>query len=207
MKVKICGMTSARDALFCAREGADQLGFIFYEKSPRYVAPEAAAAIIAALPAYVTPVGVFVNAAREQVERVIDQTGIRALQLSGDEAPAECTGYGVPVIKAFRLTDPAAALATREYAIAAAMLDGASGGLYGGSGVVADTAVALAMKDFHPLYLAGGLTPDNVVRAARSVLPFAVDVNSGVESSPGVKDHARVALLFERLRHHYDSLH
>ncbi len=207
MKVKICGMTNAGDALFCARAGADELGFIFYEKSPRAVSAETAAAIIAELPPYVTPVGVFVNAARGEIERVIARTGIRALQLSGDESPEDCTGYPLPVIKAFRFTEPSESLMSRDFAVAAAMLDGAADGQYGGSGVMADTAVALAMKAFHPLYLAGGLTPDTVVRAARSVLPYAVDVNSGVEASPGVKDHGRVTLLFERLRHHHDSLH
>ena len=207
MKVKICGMTNASDALFCAGQGADELGFIFYDRSPRYIAPEAAAEIIAGLPPYVTPVGVFVNETRGRIEQAIALSGIRSLQLSGDESAADCAGFGLPVIKAFRFKDPSETLRAREYAIAAAMLDGQRDGLFGGSGVMADTTVALALKTFHPLYLAGGLTPDTVVRAARSVLPFAVDVNSGVELSPGVKDHARVALLFERLRHHHDSLH
>lgn len=208
MKVKICGITRSEDALFCARAGAEMLGFIFYAASPRAVTPREAARIIAELPGGVTPVGVFVNAPRPEILSTIGATGIRMIQLSGDEPPEACRGYAVDVIKAFRFRDAGEAHLVREYrGIAAAMLDGASGGLYGGSGLRADAAVALAMKEHAPLFLAGGLSPDNVAEAARAVAPFALDVNSGVEASPGVKDHAKVALLFERLNAYHESIH
>lgn len=200
MNVKICGITRAEDARFCAHAGASMLGFIFYAKSPRAVAPEAAARIIAELPPGVIPVGVFVNAPRAEIEAVIRATGIRMIQLSGDEQPEDCRGYGIGVIKAFRFRRTEDAAKVRDYPVAAALLDGAPDGVYGGSGLRADVAVALAMKEHAPLVLAGGLSPENIVEAARAVAPFAFDVNSGVETAPGVKDRAKVELLFARLR-------
>jgi phosphoribosylanthranilate isomerase len=207
MKVKLCGITRREDALFAARAGADMIGFIFYAKSPRAVTIEKAAAIIAELPRQVTPVGVFVNASRAEVELTIRATGIRLLQFSGDESPSDCAGYALRVVKAFRFRSPEEAVGVREYDIAAALLDPAPDGMYGGSGLRADPAVALAMKAHAPLFLAGGLAPDTIVEAVRSVEPFACDVNSGVESSPGIKDHGRIALLFERLRELNEIIH
>lgn len=206
MKVKICGVTTMEDALFCAGAGADLLGFIFYEASPRFISPALAAKIIARLPSGVTPVGVFVNQERAAIERTTIETAIRLIQLSGDERPDDCRGFGVPVVKAFRLRSTNDAEQLREYHLAAAMLDSATGSSYGGSGVLADFSVALAMKAYHPLFLAGGLTPDNVADAAARVRPYAVDVNSGVEASPGKKDHAKVSLLFERLGRHHPTI-
>ena len=198
-RVKICGITSKEDALRAAECGADLLGFIFARESPRAVGAEEAAAIIAALPGYVTPVGVFVNAPREEIARTIDVTGIRIVQLSGDESPADCDGHGAPVWKAFRFTREEEARGAAGFRVAAYLLDGAAEGSYGGTGVRADPAVASAIKAFGPLVLAGGLNPDNIVGAVRTVMPYAVDVSSGVEASPGRKDFRKLALLFERL--------
>lgn len=206
MKVKICGITRLEDALFCARAGADALGFIFYAASPRAISPDGARAVIAALPPSVTPFGVFVNERRDMIARTIERTGIRALQLSGDETPEECLGYGIEVVKAFRLRRPADAEILRSYDIAGALLDGASDGAYGGTGAAADTGVAIAMKALCRLTLAGGLSPETAVAAARIVAPYAIDVNSGVESSPGIKDRRKVTLLFERLRAYHETL-
>ena len=205
MKVKICGLTNMEDALFCSAAGADALGFVFYANSPRAITAAAAAAIIAELPPYITPIGVFVNEQRSVIEQTIRATGIRSIQLSGDERPEECAGFGVKVIKAFRFKEEADTERLREYDISAAMLDGAPVGVYGGSGVLADFSVALAMKEYHPLFLAGGLNPDNVVGAVQNVLPYAVDISSGVEASPGKKDREKVTLLFERLRHYHET--
>jgi phosphoribosylanthranilate isomerase len=207
MKVKICGITRGEDALFAAEAGADMIGFIFYAKSPRAVTPDQAAAIIAELPRHVTPVGVFVNAARAEVESTIRATGIRLLQFSGDEQPSDCAGYALRVVKAFRFRSPEEAVRVRDYEIAAALLDPAPDGMYGGSGLRADPVIALAVKAHAPLFLAGGLGPDTILEAVRAVDPFACDVNSGVESSPGIKDHARIALLFERLRNSHEIIH
>ncbi len=195
--VKICGITNLHDALFCARAGADFIGFIFYMESARYIDPSKARGIIGKLPATATPVGVFVNAARTVIEDVIGTTGIRTIQLSGDEAPAECEEYPVEVWKAFRIRNERDVVITRRYRVAAAMLDGARDGHYGGTGEPADLAIAVKMKQFHPLVLAGGLKPENVASAVQFVRPFAIDVNSGVELTPGKKDHTKVTRLFE----------
>src|SRR2546426_4184039 len=130
--IKICGMTRAADARFCAEAGADALGFIFYEKSPRRIEPSAAADIIRALPPFVTPVGVFVNAPRDFILSVIRETGIRVIQLSGDEEPTDCLGYSVSVVKVFRT--PRDVDRVKEFSISAAMIDGSKDGTYGGSG-------------------------------------------------------------------------
>jgi phosphoribosylanthranilate isomerase len=210
--VKICGITRKADALFCAAQGASALGFIFYEASPRFIAPAKAARIIASLPPFVTTVGVFVNQRRRDICRIIEQTGIGAIQLHGDESPEDCEGYPLKTIKAFRFRLGQSLRPLVKYRVAAALLDGAAGGLYGGSGQLADFHVALELKKHFPVILAGGLSPDNIVDAARRVKPYALDVNSGVESAPGKKDHAKVALLFQRItemqdndRHHRDT--
>ncbi len=201
--MKICGITNPEDAEIAIASGADALGFIFYQKSPRYVNPEAARRIIRTLPAYVTPVGVFVNETRKTIETIISTTGIRIVQLSGDEEPEDCTGLPVKVWKAFRINKIEAVSDIRRYHISAAMLDGARAGLYGGSGVQVDFTIAKAMKVHHPLVLAGGLTAENVLEAMTAVQPYAVDINSGVESSPGKKDHQKIAALFARIAAHY----
>ena len=197
--VKVCGLTTLDDALYCARAGAGALGFIFYKDSLRYISPDAAADIISKLPEYVTPVGVFVNESRTNIENIIGQTHIRLIQLCGDESPADCLGYNVKVWKAFRIRDQEEVARTKEYTISAAMLDGAGQGQYGGSGHLPDFSIACEMKEYHPVVLAGGLSPDTVLQAIGAVYPYAIDINSGVETEPGKKDHAKVKLLFERV--------
>jgi len=196
--IKICGITNEKDALFCAEMGVNFLGFIFYRKSPRYVRTSDAARIIRQLPSSVIPVGVFVNESRQGINQTIEKTGIRVLQLSGDETPDECLHYPIPVWKVFRIRAPKEIPSIKNYAIAAAMLDGAKDG-YGGSGELADFAIANAMKRFHKLVLAGGLNPQNIVEAIKTVQPYAVDVNSGVELEPGRKDQKKVFSLFKQL--------
>lgn len=198
-QVKICGITNLEDALFCAHAGADALGFIFYKKSPRYIEPSEAAKIIEELPGYITPVGVFVNEHRSAIDRIVRESAIRIIQLSGDELPEQCLGYDAKVWKAFRIRDYDAIDEIKPYTISAAILDGASDEAYGGSGKLPDFTIACEMKEFHPLILAGGLNPDNVIQAIHAVEPYGIDVNSGVEMSPGKKDHQKISLLFERL--------
>ncbi|MBI4546584.1 MAG: phosphoribosylanthranilate isomerase [Ignavibacteriae bacterium] len=200
-QVKICGITNLDDALFCTQVGANALGFIFYKKSPRYIEPSTAAKIIEELPGYISPVGVFVNEQRKVIEQIVSETGIRIIQLSGDESPDDCLRFKTRVWKAFRLFDLEEVKQIKRYKIAAAMLEGASGTLYGGSGILPDYAVALEMKEYHPVILSGGLKPENVTEAVRLVEPYAIDVNSGLEASPGKKDHIKVKLLFEKLEH------
>jgi phosphoribosylanthranilate isomerase len=198
-QVKICGITNLEDALFCSRMGAHALGFIFYRKSPRFIDPGKAGMIIHHLPDSVLPVGVFVNESRESILATIRQTGIRTIQLSGDEEPSHCGGFGVDVWKAFRLREKERAADTRDFPIAAALLEGASDTEYGGSGKVPDFATALELKKYHPVILAGGMSPENVLESVQAVRPHGLDVNSGVELVPGKKDHHRVRMLFEEL--------
>ena len=198
-RVKICGITNLEDALFCAQAGANALGFIFYDESPRYVQPSAAAAIIAQLPTYVTPVGVFVNADRKTIERIIAETHIRIVQLSGDESPEDCVGFNNKIWKAFRIEDKHEVEMLRKYQINAAILDSSKPGMYGGSGVLPDFSIAREMKQFHPLVLAGGLNAENISTVIETVQPYAIDVNSGVESAPGKKDHNKIRMLFRKI--------
>ena len=200
-RVKICGITNLKDALYCTDAGADALGFIFYKKSSRYIEPDKAALIIKELPRYITPVGVFVNERRANIKQVVLKTRLKIIQLSGDETPTDCTGFSTKVWKTFRIREQQKIEYIKEYSISAAMLDGATNSMYGGSGILADFSVALAMKDIHPLILAGGLNTDNILQAIQTVQPFAVDINSGVESAPGKKDHSKIALLFQTLSH------
>ena len=191
VRVKICGLTNLADALAAAAAGADALGFNFYPASVRYVAPAVAADIVAQLPAGVCAVGVFVNAARDDVERTAAAVGLHAVQFHGDEDPATCAGWSLQTIKALRVRDRAAAALARQYAVDYVLADAYVEGQFGGTG--APIAVEL-LADFDRgrLILAGGLTPDTVAAAVRAVRPVAVDVASGVEAAPGKKDHDKM---------------
>jgi phosphoribosylanthranilate isomerase len=201
--IKICGITSAGDALLCADAGADYLGFVFHPGSPRYVSPETAGSIISAMPGHVTPVGVFVNPSTEQVREAVRESGIRMIQLSGDETPSLCAGLGLPVIKVVR---PPRGQPGRpgpgEYDVFAVMVDGDVPGRYGGTGTHADTEFARACAASARCFLAGGLTGENVQGLIDLVSPFAVDVSSWTESRPGVKDPSRVREFCTTVRHH-----
>ncbi|HYQ80483.1 MAG TPA: phosphoribosylanthranilate isomerase [Anaeromyxobacteraceae bacterium] len=198
-RVKICGVTRPEDALQAARLGADALGFNFWPGSRRYLAPAAARAIVDRLPPFVTPVGVFVNQGEEEIRRAADESGVRVLQLHGDEPPALCARLPLPVVKAVRVAAPLPLDALKAYPVAAFLLDAPSAG-WGGSGQSFDWSLAEGLAGLGPIVLAGGLTPENVAAAVRRVRPYAVDVASGVESSPGVKDVARMARFIAAAR-------
>jgi phosphoribosylanthranilate isomerase len=189
--VKICGITRLEDGLAAARLGADWLGFNFWPRSRRYLSPQVAASIIAALPPGVLPVGVFVDPTPEELFAAIRVSGVRAVQLHGDETPELCAAVKVPVVKGIRVRDSHALAALAAYEVSAFLLDSATPG-YGGSGTPFDWSLAAEAAASVPLWLAGGLTPYNVAEAVRRVCPRGVDVASGVESAPGVKDLARV---------------
>ena len=189
--VKICGITRLEDGLAAARLGADWLGFNFWPRSRRYLAPAAAAPIIAALPPGVLPVGVFVDPGRDELLAAIRASGVRAVQLHGDESPELCASLPVPVVKGLRIRDARDLAALAAYEVQGFLLDSATPG-YGGSGTTFDWSLAAEAAASVPLWLAGGLTPENVGEAVRRVRPCGVDVASGVESAPGVKDLARV---------------
>jgi len=204
VKVKVCGITNAEDALAAVAAGADALGFIFYEKSPRYVVPAVAAAIIAELPPLVTPVGVFVNEGLATVRSIMDTCGLALAQLHGDENVSYCRDLSRPTMKGLRLKDRGTLLALAEYrgrgAVRGFVLDAFSENAYGGTGQTTDWGLAADVAKTTPILLAGGLTPDNVAEAIRTVHPYAVDVSSGVESAPGKKDHAKIRAFIDAVR-------
>ena len=198
-KVKICGITNKDDALAAAEFGADALGFVFYPKSPRYIEPERAREIIEELPPFVTSVGVFVNEWKEKVEEIIEVSGIGAVQLHGEESPAYCASFrNVKVIKAFRVSDEFDPERLHDYTVDACLLDAYSKDAYGGTGETFSWEIARRASAYGRIILAGGLTPENVAQAIREAKPYAVDVSSGVERSPGVKDQEKVRAFLAR---------
>lgn len=198
-KVKICGITRLDDALAAVRLGADALGFNFWPRSKRYLAPGEARAIVRRLPPFVTAVGVFVDPTREEVLRAVDLSGVGVAQLHGDEPPALCASLPLPVLKAIRVSNVHSLAALASYEVQGFLLDAPSPG-YGGSGATIDWELAAEVSRELPIVLAGGLRPDNVAEAVRIVRPWAVDVASGVERAPGVKDPELVRLFVERAK-------
>jgi phosphoribosylanthranilate isomerase len=192
MKIKICGITNLEDARLCVEAGADALGFIFVERTPRYVAPDAAARIIAGLPPFVTPVGVFWDHAPGHVKAVAEQCGLGALQFHGDETPEDLQEYRLPVIKTLKVAAAADLARMAGYGVAAFLLDSPSRWSEGEARPPIPWDVAAEAARLHPVLLSAGLTPENVAGAVRRVRPYGVDVNSGVEAGPGRKDPARV---------------
>ena len=191
--VKICGITSPADAQAAATAGADMIGLMFYDKSPRRVTLEIAAEIATSVPAFVQRVGVFVNPEEAQVLRAISECGLSLLQFHGDETPDFCGRFGVMSMKAFRMRDAKSLEALGNYQTDAYLLDAHAPGGLGGTGETFNWELAVKARKYgKPIFLAGGLTPENVAGAVRQVRPFAVDVSSGVESAPGVKDTAKV---------------
>lgn len=191
VRVKICGVTRLEDALAAVRLGADALGFNFWPRSRRFLPPAAAAAIVARLPPAVATFGVFVDPSRRELEDALAASGVGVAQLHGDEPPELCVGLPVPVVKAIRLRDGHDLALLASYEARAFLLDAPSAG-YGGSGLTCDWGLAAEVARELPVLLAGGLGPENVAEAVRAVRPLGVDVASGVEASPGVKDAARM---------------
>lgn len=192
-RVKICGITNPADGQAAVGAGADATGFIFYEKSPRYVALKTAAEISRQLPSFVMRVGVFVNHPAEFVRLAIAEAGLTMLQFHGDETPEYCAQFEVMSMKAFRVHGPETLAELPKYQTHAYLLDAYSSTTLGGTGEKFNWDLAVEAQKFgKPIFLAGGLTPLNVADAIRKVRPFGVDVSSGVESAPGKKDHEKV---------------
>lgn len=192
-KVKICGITSIADGLAAAEAGADMIGLMLYDKSPRHVSIETAAAISAALPPFVVRVGVFVNPSEDLVLRAIADCGVTLLQFHGDEPPEFCSQFGAMSMKAFRIKDAQSLEELPKFSTDAYLLDAYSANGLGGTGEQFNWNLAIEARKFgRPIFLAGGLTTANVAAAVKQVQPFAVDVSSGVESAPGKKDSAKV---------------
>jgi phosphoribosylanthranilate isomerase len=201
VKLKICGVTTLEDARAAIDCGAEYLGFNFYAKSPRYIAPLSTQAIIEQLPDGIISIGVFVNESRpEDVTEILRVSGARMAQLHGDESPDYCARVGTErVIKALRIGDDFDARRVLDYPAAAILLDAFDSKLFGGTGKTTNWEIAREAARLTRIFLAGGLSPDNIVEAIRAVEPFAVDVNSGVESAPGRKDASRLRSLKEEM--------
>lgn len=193
VRSKICGITRIEDALAAVQAGADAIGLVFYAKSPRAVSIQQARAIIAALPPFISTVGLFVNASRCELNETLDAVPLDMLQFHGDETPEQCEGYHRPFIKALRVQagDDIAA-SCRLYAGASGiLLDTYVAGVPGGTGETFDWALIPGGLS-KPIILAGGLTSANVAQAITQVRPYAVDVSGGVESGKGIKDHDKI---------------
>ena len=192
-RVKICGITNVADGLVAAEAGADLIGLMFYEKSPRLITLAQAAEISRALPPYLMRVGVFVNPPVDLVMRAIGECQLTTLQFHGDESSEFCTQFGLISIKAIRIRDESSLAQLENFQTDALLLDAHSSHGLGGTGERFNWDLAVAAQRFgKPVFLAGGLTPENVASAVQHVRPFGVDVSSGVEFAPGKKDPAKV---------------
>lgn len=199
-RIKICGITNVEDALQAVAVGADALGFVFYAKSPRFVTPHEVQKIIAELPPFVTTVGLFVNESIPRIRRTMAAARLDVVQLHGDEQPEDCLIEPLRVIKALRVKDAATLEGADRYQVSALLLDAWNDDHYGGTGLSFDWQLAKRVTGKRPLILAGGLNQENIIDAVRQVNPYAVDVSSGVELSPGKKDHQKVAEFICRVR-------
>jgi len=200
--VKICGITNLEDALSAVNAGAGALGFNFYEPSPRYIDPVKAREIIEKVPKQVLTVGVFVNEERERLQSIALEAGVTALQLHGDESPQYCAELKEwYLIKAFSVGDDFDPGVVVDYPVKAVMIDARHKTLRGGTGLLSDWSIARRIRGLgKPLFLAGGLSPDNVREAITVVKPYAVDACSALEESPGKKNHERMRAFFKAIQ-------
>lgn len=202
IRVKICGITNEEDASMAVQLGADALGFIF-AKSPRRIRPEKARDIIRRIPPFVTTVGVFVDQDLNAIRKIMEFCRLGIVQLHGDESPAFCRKLAPRAVKAFRLKDASSLKPVASYRgkVRAFLLDTFQEGIAGGTGATFDWGLAReAMGLGMPVILSGGLGPSNIEQAVAMVRPYAVDVNSSIESSPGKKDPALTRALMEQIR-------
>jgi phosphoribosylanthranilate isomerase len=200
-EIKICGITRLEDALCAAACGADAVGFIFHRASPRFIEPHRAQTIIAALPRKITAVGVFVNRGADEVEQTAALCGLDLIQLHGDETPEYCSLFAPErLIKAVSPQTIEELAAVSAYKVRAILMDTRDAGRYGGTGKRTDWTLAARIGEMGPLILAGGLGEENIADALACVAPGAVDINSGCERAPGIKDHDRMRKIVAMIR-------
>ena len=204
MFIKICGITRATDAIHAVQQGATAIGFVFWPRSPRAVTPDVAGAIVDSLPANVGKVGVFVNEPVDRIRAIAEQVGLTAVQLHGDEPPAYAEELEWPVIRAVSVEaiDEVGDAWGPETAL---LVDNIDPDKRGGTGAVVDWTQAAVAAMRRRVVLAGGLTPENVTSAIRAVYPFGVDVSSGVESAPGIKDMDKVTRFVANARRAFEE--
>ena len=201
MKIKICGFTNADNAREASLLGIDAIGLVFYDKSPRHVDVESALEIVNALPPFINRVGLFVNADSSFIDEVLCEVPLDTLQFHGDESVLECTQYAMPFIKAVRVNQDTnlTQMADDYHQASGLLLDAFNRDAYGGTGKAFDWSLAKVDIDL-PIILAGGLNPDTVAEAIKQVNPYAVDVSSGVESEPGMKDIVKIKQFIHKAR-------
>ncbi len=197
--IKICGLTNVNDARWALEQGADFLGFVLYPKSPRHITPKALAQLVAQLPDHARPVGVFVNEDPLLIKEVVTACRLAAVQLNGDEAQENYSDLGVPVWRAVRFVSGVWSPCPDRWKVDRFVLDVASPD-YGGTGLKIDWATGHDFATQHRAMLAGGLEPEAVAQAIRQVRPIGVDVASGVERSPGIKDAHKVTAFIANAR-------
>jgi len=201
MKIKICGFTNADNAREASFLSIDAIGLVFYEQSPRHVDVKSALEIVNALPPFINRVGLFVNADSSFIDEVLCEVPLDTLQFHGDESVLECTQYAMPFIKAVRVNQDTnlTKVADDYHQASGLLLDAFNKNTYGGTGETFDWSLAKIDIDL-PIILAGGLSPDTVAEAINQVNPYAVDVSSGVESEPGMKDIAKIKQFIHKAR-------
>jgi len=201
VRIKICGITNLEDAMAAIDFGADALGFVFFQGSPRYIAPLQAANIISNLPPFIATVGVFVDETPQTIREIVSATGLNVVQFHGNETPDACRSSHC-AIKAIRVKsiDSLEPLKTYKGIVSAFLLDAYTPDVLGGTGLKFNWDIAVEAKQFGRIILAGGLTPDNVGDAILHVKPYGVDVSSGVEQEKGKKDHQKMKLFIERAK-------
>jgi phosphoribosylanthranilate isomerase len=205
-KIKICGMTRKEDALCALKNGADYIGFIFYAKSPRFISLDKAKEIIDFLHdnGYKKPkaIGVFVNETVKNVQLVSEKLNLFAVQLHGMENPEFCSSLSCKIIKVFRVKNAETLESIDEFNSWAILCDAYHPEKYGGTGERIDTSILKPHIKNHRIFLAGGLSPDNISDALKLIRPFAVDVSSGVEVSPGIKDHEKIKKFIKTVKNY-----
>ncbi|MFA5929197.1 MAG: phosphoribosylanthranilate isomerase [Candidatus Margulisiibacteriota bacterium] len=200
-KIKICGITNIEDALLAASLGANALGFIF-AKSPRQVSVNSVQEISAKLPPFLSKIGIFVNESVDQVNETVKQCGLNAVQLHGTETPEHCRQVHAPVIKAFHLKKPEDLEQIKQYedCVSAFLFDSSTENQPGGTGTTFDWKLLAELNTAKPVIIAGGMSIENIPLLMEHLSPYAVDVNSGIESSPGKKDPEKMRQLFLLLK-------
>lgn len=200
VRVKVCGITNSDDAFRAVELGVDALGFIFYKGSKRFIDPRDAYPIISSLPPFVSSVGVFVNQGPDEIREAVETSGVNTVQLHGDETPEFCAMLPYKLIKAVRVKDTLNTEEVELYPVLAILFDKHTDEMYGGTGTSFDWGVLKGIAISKKVILSGGLTPENVSRAIETVRPYGVDVSTGVEDSPGKKNHMKMRKFIEAVK-------